>query len=1424
MTFQPEVNQELIIDGTSFRVAEHPAAHGMPYGQEGRQATVYCLEASSGNRRAIKAFKPRFRVPSMVSLAKRLAFFADLPGLAVCRRTVLTPQHHANLLREFPDLLYGVVMPWVDGPTWMETVLERRELSPEQSLGLARSLAIVLASMEQEGLAHCDLSGPNILLPMLAPSYTGGHDEQGVALVDVEQMYGPDLKKPEVVPGGSPGYAHKMAPEGMWETDADRLAGAVVLAEMLAWWDPEVRTASWGESYFDPTEMQQASRRADVLYASLRREWGEGVVQVFDRAWHSETLAECPTFGEWLVVLPEAVGAATSRYAVAAVPSPAELKAAIEAADAGPVDPIVRELMDQAEASQTEGDLGGALALYKEARSLSVEGSKLSKQLNLIIEDIDRKQRGEPAPAVPSAAPAPPVEEAAPAPVEATPEEEGTIDPIVSILMSQASDFEEEGRLEPALQSYREALSLVPVRSRLGNELPLIIRDLEQRLASQEPAAPVAEVAPPVEAPAPAPEPVAEAPLWTVPLQPEPEPAPPVVEQAPELPAYRPPEPVVTAPLPVEPAPETAPSVAPIVADLMEQARQLEQGGDLKEALATYREARSLAPQNSSSSRELDGLIAGLEARLAAPPPVQAAPDLSELLASAAPAAFEPAEPEVVTRELEERYVEPPPPPPVELPSYKPEEPPATVPLQFEPEREPEPQPQLPSFRPGVETPPPPPPGGPVLPTFKPDGDVAAPAAMAAASGSASSAQIDPIVWQLMDEARGLDTSGQPQRALAMYREARSLVPEGSEFAREISQKVHDLEERLRVGPRVVGPLPRESGPQPEFAPPQAPPSGFDLGAALAQAPETTAPLYTGPQGQPPAGQAAYPAQPGGAGSGVGGGFLDTYYDMGLSAYNRGDWAQASQLLGEVVKRQPEYRRDGQLASDLLVEVERQKSGGGARKGKKEKEKPKDKGKPAKPVATTAAPVGGPAMAASTAGAATAAPTASATAAAAVPATVPATTDGAVTAEARPAKPKPRTTQQQAGRNWLIPAGIGAVVLILLLVVGGFFVLSSGNKGTNSPKATPTTQAQVTKSNLASLETTATAVAVAAASTRQAAFAAATKTVFAAESTATAAAGAFANGVKAMTLERTLEGTKQDVRTVAFSPDGTMLAAGSYDQTVVLWKVSDWSISKVLTGPVNSVINLAFSRDGKMVAAADDGGKIWIWDLASGKSRFLDHGGRAWSVAFSPDSTALISGSGLEGANIKIWSASDGKLLHDIALPKYPDANGKGNYTRGIAFSPDGSSFATGSEDKAVRVWQSASASTTLTLTGHTGAVYTVSFSPDGKVLASGSQDSSVRLWKMPEGSPLLTLKNHQSSVTSVSFSPDGKLLAGGSADTTITIWAVGDGSLLTTLKEPTNKTTSVAFSPDGKLLASGSGSGADPPDGKVRIWSVPPK
>jgi multiple sugar transport system substrate-binding protein len=382
MPFQPAVNQELVIDGVTYRVAEHPAAVGIPYGQEGRAAIVYQLvspwpsqgEGQGEGLRALKVFKPRYRSPGLVMLAGRLVSFASLPGLQVCRRSVLAPQHHVELLRQYPDLTYAVLMPWVEGPTWMEVLLEKRAFTPAESLAVARSLVEILVAAEQRNLAHCDLSASNVMLPLLA----GG---AGVALVDVEGMYGPVLERPREVMSGSPGYAHRTASEGIWSAEADRFAGAVLVAEMLGWCDRRVREAAWGEDYFEPQEMQRDGDRYRLIMGVLQERWDGGVAGQFERAWRSETLADCATFGEWLVTLPEEVLMAE------VIPAAAFLEVA-QPEQQGTAEPALRALMDLGRQFEAQAKLDSALHTYRQAQALATVESGLAQELDLIIQDL----------------------------------------------------------------------------------------------------------------------------------------------------------------------------------------------------------------------------------------------------------------------------------------------------------------------------------------------------------------------------------------------------------------------------------------------------------------------------------------------------------------------------------------------------------------------------------------------------------------------------------------------------------------------------------------------------------------------------------------------------------------------------------------------------------------------------------------------------------------------------------------------------------------------------------------------------------------------------------------------------------------------------------------------------------------------------
>jgi hypothetical protein len=318
--FRPKPGEALQISGTVYVVAGRHI-DGEPtvaYSQRGLRSTVYQLVAEDSRRFALKVLDEPFRHSPPANLVATFATYAKLPGLAVCHRAILAPRWQDELLRQHPDLLSAVLMPWIDGPTWQAVVREKKVLAPRQSLALARALTHILTAMEEQGLAHCDLSGFNLLLPGLAESISD--DSPPVALVDVEQLYAPGLNRPPLISSASPGYGHKAAETELWQLNADRFSGAVLIAEMLAWCDPQIQAAAWGDSFFDGNELQTNSDRFQLLRGKLGELWGADIEGLFVRAWSSETLADCPTLGEWLVSLPEQLGTSVARADFNSVP------------------------------------------------------------------------------------------------------------------------------------------------------------------------------------------------------------------------------------------------------------------------------------------------------------------------------------------------------------------------------------------------------------------------------------------------------------------------------------------------------------------------------------------------------------------------------------------------------------------------------------------------------------------------------------------------------------------------------------------------------------------------------------------------------------------------------------------------------------------------------------------------------------------------------------------------------------------------------------------------------------------------------------------------------------------------------------------------------------------------------------------------
>jgi len=287
----------------------------------------------------------------------------------------------------------------------------------------------------------------------------------------------------------------------------------------------------------------------------------------------------------------------------------------------------------------------------------------------------------------------------------------------------------------------------------------------------------------------------------------------------------------------------------------------------------------------------------------------------------------------------------------------------------------------------------------------------------------------------------------------------------------------------------------------------------------------------------------------------------------------------------------------------------------------------------------------------------------------------------------------------------------------------------------------------------------------------------------------------------------TLAGHTDSVVSVAFSPDGKLLASGSHDKTVKLWDVATGAAVRTLTGHTDVVLSVAFSPDGKLLASASLDDTAKLWDVATGAAvrTLAGHTDGVLSVAFSPDGALLASGS--HDKTVKLWDVTTGQVLRTLA--------GHTDSVWLVAFSPDGTLLASGSDDGTVTLWDVATGAAVRTLTGHTDGVLSVAFSPDGKLLALGWQFDTVELWDVATGAVVRTIRCHTIFVNDVAFSPDGKLLASGSHDKTVKLWDVATGAAVRTLTGHTDSVYSVAFSPDGKLLASGSR------DNTVRLWPL---
>lgn len=274
------------------------------------------------------------------------------------------------------------------------------------------------------------------------------------------------------------------------------------------------------------------------------------------------------------------------------------------------------------------------------------------------------------------------------------------------------------------------------------------------------------------------------------------------------------------------------------------------------------------------------------------------------------------------------------------------------------------------------------------------------------------------------------------------------------------------------------------------------------------------------------------------------------------------------------------------------------------------------------------------------------------------------------------------------------------------------------------------------------------------------------------------------------------------VKSVSFSPNGEILAAGTSKSILSLWQHGSlqWSINT----KQQSISKVAFSPVEDRLATAGRDGTVKFWNHRGKQLQTIaTHQERIKDMSFNPDGTILAT-AGSNGT-VRFWNRQ-GKLTQTI--------NGNRVGFLAIAYSPDGKMLATGGADGTVKLWN-LDGELLQTISGYRRAVVSIAFSPDMKTIAASSEDGTLKFWSIDGG--LLHMMSQENIIHDIRYTPDGRTLISVGGDTTVKLWN-SDYSLRRTFIGHTDGILELALSRDGQTIASASA------DGTIKLWQLDSK